>query len=194
MDIKKYALESVPDTIIQIFDKELVIIDVFGVAKLNQSGYEKGALKKKSIDDAYPNEIVLLYKPFWLMALDGKSNTFDMQHGQITWNQIFTPVLNQNGNIIGGMVISKDITEQYQKDKLIKKHQEHLFKIADLANHKLRAPVARIDGLLNIILEHKVEFSDDVKTLLQTMSVPVFELYEIIKNINDLSDEDFIFP
>lgn len=191
--IEKQALENIPNTIVQVFDTELKIMATFGGAKLEDVGYNKSKMKGKTIDEAYAEtpEIIALYKPFWNMALAGKYNHFEMIHNGIMWSQSFTPILDENSNITAGMVISKDVTEEYKKEKTIKRHQSILEKISFIASHNFRAPVARLDGLLSLILEYETEFNEEVIMLLKTMSLPIAELYEIIKNIDTLTDEDF---
>lgn len=191
MDVKKHALESIPNTIVQIFNKNFVVIALFGRKKIEEIGMNKSIINGKSIEDIYESDIVALYKPFWAMALDGNSNAFEMMHDDRMWHQTFSPILDEKGAIIAGMAISKDVTEKHEKEKLIKKHQNILEKISFIASHKFRAPVARLDGLLSLIMEYKPEFSEDVLTLLKTMSLPIKELYDIIESIDNLTDEDY---
>ena len=199
-DFHKLALKNIPNTIFQIFDTEFRVLGIYGEKKLEEAGYVIPEIKGKIIDEAYPPHIVALYKPFWKRAINGHSSTFEMEHEVkdtdtfITWEQIFLPLENDNGKIVAGMVISRDVTTEIKVLEEIKEHQNARYRISEIANHKFRAPVATLDGLLNLISEYRDEMNPELRSLINKMRVPITALYDIITDIHNLSQgisEDF---
>ncbi len=106
-----------------------------------------------------------------------EKNTFDVD---VRCNTI--KVNGQNARL----VIARDITEQVNHIRAIEEQNQKLQKIAFIQSHLVRAPLARIMGLVNIISQNEDEKPDQV--LLYYLDQSAKEFDEIIKNITDHTD------
>lgn len=82
------------------------------------------------------------------------------------------------------LVLANDITEKNNYLETIENQNQNLKEIARIQSHVVRAPVARILGLLNYIEEY--DLNDDEKKFFQeSIKVSILELDEIIKDITN---------
>ena len=79
------------------------------------------------------------------------------------------------------LVITRDITAQIEHTQAIEKQNEKLKEIAHLQSHVVRAPLARIMGLTNLITQSKDENAD--QQLLEYLDISVQELDGVIRTI-----------
>jgi PAS domain S-box-containing protein len=77
------------------------------------------------------------------------------------------------------LVITRDITTQIEHTQAIEKQNEKLKEIAHLQSHVVRAPLARIMGLTNLITQDK----NNDKQLLEYLDISVHELDGVIRAI-----------
>jgi PAS domain S-box-containing protein len=85
------------------------------------------------------------------------------------------------------IVISNDITERLNYIKAIEEQNEKLREISWIQSHIVRAPLARIMGLVPLIKD--VNEDDDLKnTMLEYLKVSADELDHIIKDITDITE------
>jgi PAS domain S-box-containing protein len=79
------------------------------------------------------------------------------------------------------LVIARNITQQMEYIRAIETQNSRLQKIAYIQSHMVRAPLARIMGLSDLIMQDDKEQTD--KELLAYLDISVRELDEVIKNI-----------
>lgn len=72
--------------------------------------------------------------------------------------------------------------------KEIRKRDEMLEKYAFITSHELRAPVARIKGLINIF-KHTLHNKDVCHVLAERLGKCANELDEVVTILNDLTEE-----
>jgi PAS domain S-box-containing protein len=82
------------------------------------------------------------------------------------------------------VTIATDITERLNYIKAIEYQNEKLREISWIQSHIVRAPLARIMGLIPLIKDFN-EDEDDKEKMLEYMFLAASELDEIIKNITD---------
>jgi PAS domain S-box-containing protein len=63
----------------------------------------------------------------------------------------FNPICDQNNMVIGVNCFLRDVTREYKYLERIKKQNEQLKEIAWLNSHKVRVPIANMQGLLQIL-------------------------------------------
>lgn len=196
--IYKHVIESLKDIIITVYDYDLVIRYVSNSNKLSELNKEDGTdysisnMIGKTIDQAYPRDIVIQYKPYWQLAIrDECANTILACHNNRYWLQKFLPVYNNEDKIVAGMVISEDITKSYTDSREVKKKERQIQEMSKLASHGMRSPVATLMGLLSLIEEEipKYKSSSDLHILISNLKVPILRLNEVIAEINDKANE-----
>jgi PAS domain S-box-containing protein len=97
----------------------------------------------------------------------------------------FYPILEKSGEtpIIGAACFSKDITDKINHIKAIEEQNKKLGDIAWKQSHEVRAPVARIMGLLNLQKEMNYQ-GEDLDEILNYLMDSSLELDKIIRDIS----------
>jgi light-regulated signal transduction histidine kinase (bacteriophytochrome) len=85
------------------------------------------------------------------------------------------------------LVIARDITEQINHLEAIESQNEQLRKIAYIQSHYVRAPLARIMGLVDLIAKGVNEKSDP--ELLSYLDQSANDLDDIIKRITNNTEQ-----
>ena len=92
------------------------------------------------------------------------------------------------------IVISTDITDRLNYIKAIEEQNERLKEISWMQSHIIRAPLARIMGLIPLITDSNTNNEEKI-TMLNYLTLSANELDEVIKNITDkISGADYKFP
>lgn len=95
------------------------------------------------------------------------------------------PVSNSSGIIMGVILNSTDITEEVNLEKRIRISEQKLDDIAFINAHEVRAPLASILGLLNLLDFESV--NDDSKVILTHLKKSANELERIIHKVAESS-------
>ena len=95
------------------------------------------------------------------------------------------PIRNGNNEIEGIACYARDITEKETYLRTIEKQNNELKNIAWMQSHIVRAPVARIMGLIELIEEEKLVHNHDLHGYLQSIDMSAKELDEIIAKITE---------
>ena len=90
-------------------------------------------------------------------------------------------------NITGRIILANDVTEHMNYVEAIEKQNKKLHEIAWIQSHVVRAPLARIMGLINIIKNYGIEDTDS-ENLLSLLMTSAEELDVIIKDITKKSE------
>lgn len=98
-----------------------------------------------------------------------------------SWHETYkTPVLDQNGKIVGTTGFARDITERKEVDRI--KNE-----FISTVSHELRTPLTSLSGSLELILSGKMgDYSDKIKTLLNMAYSNCFRLTNLINDILDI--------
>ncbi|SKB31935.1 PAS domain S-box-containing protein [Maribacter arcticus] len=111
---------------------------------------------------------------------------FRFKHGDGNWiwmetiatNKLYEPTIN------GIVINSKDVTTKVQHLNAIEKQNEQLKKIAWTQSHIVRAPVARLMGLINLIRDEKKNLPfEEKQRILNYIITSADEIDSVIKEI-----------
>jgi PAS domain S-box-containing protein len=83
------------------------------------------------------------------------------------------------------VVLANDVTERITYIKAIEEQNQKLREISWIQSHIVRAPLARIMGLVPLLKDLKPNNKDDKETMLEYLWLSANELDELIKNITD---------
>ena len=111
---------------------------------------------------------------------------FRFRHGDDNWIWMETIATNKldEPSINGIVVNSKDVTTRVQHIKAIEKQNAQLKKIAWTQSHIVRAPVARLTGLINLIRDEKDNLQFEEKELILSYIISsADEIDSVIKDI-----------
>jgi len=100
-----------------------------------------------------------------------------------------SPIYDENKAISGMIGISSDITQKVKYEKLLKQHTEELErsntalkKIAWTQSHVVRAPIARILAVINLLEEQPDSF-EEISFWVKQLKISTCEMDEIVKKI-----------
>lgn len=188
-NIYKLIAENIPNTVCKFFDKDLKIILVVGSKNTELAlGVKKEDILGKTIYEAFPPEYAHLHSVFWKKAVQGVYNSFEADYNGRDWNYQFIPVRDDNDVLVGGMSIRQDITNTRKRLNTLERKHNHIVKIAWVTSHNLRAPLARLMGLFNIL---KTEHSTtENKEVISYIEASMSELDDMVKKIDELANLD----
>ncbi|MBI0398818.1 response regulator [Cyclobacterium marinum] len=92
--------------------------------------------------------------------------------------------ININGEDVK-LVLSIDVTQKYIHLRTIEKQYKQLKEISWVQSHIVRAPLARLMGLVNLFKMTKVELPQEEKEMLKHIEVSAEELDGVIRDINE---------
>ena len=130
-------------------------------------------------------------------AMDAKKVNYEadfvLPDGSLRWYSIgYHPILGVQNDTIGVLFTMREITSrkslerqgQKIKDDLMRRNND-LEQFAYIISHNLRAPVASILGLTNIIMEEGLDVDEQVEAI-SNLGKTAHKLDEIIKDINKI--------
>jgi signal transduction histidine kinase len=107
-----------------------------------------------------------------------------VQHFRVNINPVFS-----SDRVIGATVFAKNVTELEQFMQTIKKQNERFREISWLQSHVVRAPLARLMGLLDLLQEDFSIADSDQLGYLEKMKKASLELDKVIREINHKSED-----
>lgn len=139
-----------------------------------------------AFDYIHPDDQASVYKQFE-KVLENPQVTikpFRFKNKNEEWRWVETIATNQmNEPSLNGIVAnSRDITERILYLKAIEEQNEKLKEIAWTQSHIVRAPVARLMGLINLIKDDELEF-EEKDEILNFIIKSADEIDSVIKNI-----------
>tara|TARA_R110002051_G_scaffold71624_1_gene129318 strand:+ start:13737 stop:16391 length:2655 start_codon:yes stop_codon:yes gene_type:complete len=139
-----------------------------------------------AFDYLHPNDLEDVKKEFNRIFKEPQITIgpFRFKHGNGNWIWMETIVTNQlNEPSINGIVLnSKNVTTRVQHINAIKLQNEKLKEIAWTQSHIVRAPVARLIGLINLIKnENDILQSDEKEQVLNFIYTSANEIDSVIK-------------
>jgi PAS domain S-box-containing protein len=123
---------NLPHTAVFVYDADLRYLLAGGTA-MTEVGYERSAMEGRYVADVVPPAVWARIEQYYRRALAGETVSFDHTSsvtGVVFHNRI-GPLLDESGRIIGGLVVSEDVTE----DRRIRSelHEAQAFNAAVLA-------------------------------------------------------------
>jgi PAS domain S-box-containing protein len=110
-------------------------------------------------------------------------------------NVLITPIYNSQNQHLGFTKITRDLSERIRNENLMMKNQELHRLNVDLdnfiyaASHDLKAPIANIEGLLNVLLKSLSPESmaeDRIRNVTDMMQTSIDRFKKIISNLTDV--------
>ncbi|WP_280956350.1 PAS domain-containing sensor histidine kinase [Belliella baltica] len=139
-----------------------------------------------SMLEMIPEKFKELWEVRYKKALNGESIVFteeiEIENENFLFESSIQPVF-VNNKIIGIAVFSKDVTETTLHIKTIEKQNKTLKEIAWMQSHKVRAPLARLMGLV-MLLEEDDQFDIPVLEVRKEILNSSLELDSIIREIS----------
>jgi PAS domain S-box-containing protein len=104
-------------------------------------------------------------------------------NGQTLWVQYTLTPVREGDGIVGASITGYDVTEQKKYIKTIEAQNKKFQEINWIQSHSVRAPLARIMGLINLLLIEKSH--TEKQKILKMLQVSSGELDSIIRDITE---------
>ena len=104
---------NLPDAVVTLFDPELRIVVTEG-GQLTRRGLDPGDFRGRRLSETLPAGHYARMAPRYEAALAGEPQAFDLDtpDGQVTYRVQAVPLHDEHGRLIGGMSVSRDVTER----------------------------------------------------------------------------------
>ncbi|TLP72910.1 PAS domain S-box protein [Maribacter sp. ACAM166] len=176
--------------LIAIFDQEAKFIYVSPSSKNTLKMSPEELLGSTAFDHIHLDDHEAVYAQFMEVTKNRQvyMKPFRFKNGEGDWRWLETIATNQlNEPSINGIVVNtRDVTDRILHLRAIEKQNTKLKEIAWTQSHIVRAPVARLMGLINLIRDKKenLEF-EEKERMLQYIIKSAEEIDSIIKKIVD---------
>lgn len=171
----------------------LYFLDV-NKSAIEHYGYSYEEFLAMTIEDIRPEEDLNSLKEIINATKKDKSRKFrglfkhKKKNGQIISVEITSNLFSHNGKTVR-IILANDITERLNYVKAIVEQNENLKEIAWVQSHKVRAPLAKMLGLINILQNNKEEVANNSDFLNKELLKSANELDLIIHEISAKASE-----
>ena len=184
----RLLIESIPNTSFLLFDKNLRYI-IAGGSKPENTDYNKYLLIGKTIQEVFPKEIVDLYEPYYLKALNGESSGFEINQENFVYFQQVLPVYNLQNEIFAGIVIAQNISESKQAEKSAIASQR-LMAMGEMASsvaHDFNNSLQALQGNIEV-LKNKEYFSNSSLKYFHIIDGIISDVADRVKSLQRFGD------
>ncbi len=141
------------------------------------------------LDPILGEERISKWKPLYQKALSGEKVQLQLQdqtkYGDFVLVVSLYPIRNTQGIITGVACYSFDDTERITYLNTIKDQNQRLKDIAWMQSHVMRAPVARVLGLIELLKEEKGAVNAETQEILNFIEDSSVEMDAVIKEITE---------
>ena len=123
-------VESYPDGAVAMFDEDLRYT-VAGGQLFEAEGVDPEERIGSSIFDLYPEELIEEVEPHFRAALDGEVNSFEVHYRGLDLFNYTLPVRDADGEVLGGMLVVNDVTEQREYERQLERFQTIIETVED---------------------------------------------------------------
>ncbi len=162
-------------------------------AALAQYGYTQEEFLTKTVFDIRPPEEIFQLKDHLreTSGFSGQYNAGAFRHlkksGEIIDVEISVSAINFDGKS-ARLILAKEVTQQKKYISTIEEQNNRLKEIAWIQSHVVRAPLARLMGLVNILTNLETG-EEERKQLLGFVAKSANDIDDVIKKINDKTGE-----
>ena len=118
-------VEHFPNGAVGLFDEDLRYT-VAGGEILEEIGAPPEEIVGQTVQERYPQELVDQLEPNFQAALDGKTNSFEVEFHDRHWMAHTLPVRDGDGDIFAGMMMVQDVTDRKRRQRALREREREL--------------------------------------------------------------------
>jgi PAS domain S-box-containing protein len=122
--------ENFPSGALFLFDKDLRYIHVDGRG-LEEAGLRKEDLIGRTVGEVFPPEVTRIVEKHCMPVMEGKASQYEIEFRGRVYDNRAVPVVNDDGRIEEGIVITQDITERKRAEEALRESENRLRAIVE---------------------------------------------------------------
>jgi PAS domain S-box-containing protein len=130
-------VESLPGAAVILYDRDLRYVLVDG-SEIEQTGFSQAGMIGRTVPEVLPPDFYAYIEPHLHAALAGESHTIEAPFEDLVYTLSYLPVRGDSGEIIYGMMLALNITEQVRSRSSLVESEEKFAK----AFHNSPTPMA----------------------------------------------------
>ena len=119
----RLLVRNLPDFAILMFDRTLYFTLAEGPF-LERAGFQKQNVEGRYAHEILPAASYEALKPHYESALNGEVTTVERAVGDLVYVTRILPVRDEQGEVIGGMILAQDVTRQRQTEAQLRESDE----------------------------------------------------------------------
>lgn len=123
--------ENFPNGAVALFDEDLRYTAAGGQL-LDQLGISAEETVGNTIHKRYPEDIVAEIEPYFYAALDGKTNSFEIEYHGRDLRADTLSVRNADDTVFAGMLVVQDVTERNERERELERRARQQQGVAEL--------------------------------------------------------------
>ena len=146
-------VEHFPEGAVALFDENLEYTAIGGQL-LEKVGIDPEDRLGHSVYELYPDDLIEEVTPYFEAALEGETNSFEVEFHGLHLHAHTLPVSDANEEVYAGMLVVQDVTERREYERKLEESNERLEQFAYAASHDLQEPLRMVSSYLQLI-EHR---------------------------------------
>jgi diguanylate cyclase (GGDEF)-like protein/PAS domain S-box-containing protein len=126
------VLESLPTEAVLVFDRDLRIVAAAGQV-LRERDFAPERVVGSLLSEAIPEEAYPRYEPHYKSALAGETSSLEAEtlDGRNIFANTFTPLRDDDGEVVGGVVFTRDVTDARRARAALAASEEHFRELVE---------------------------------------------------------------
>lgn len=171
-----------PDGGVFLFDESLEIVRGGGT-ELNKVGLSSDEIEATTLHDRYPDDIADEHKHYFEKTIAGEEHTYHQSYQGEDYEIQTIPVRNNAGEVIYGMAVSRNISQQVERKRELERQNDRLEEFVSVVSHDLRNPLRTAKGRLELAqTECESDHLDNVSDAIDRSQALITDLLTLAKD------------
>ena len=182
--------ENFPNGIVTLFDHDFEYTLAAG------KGFEKIPVEPVDLEgqrfsEVWDDATADALEPAFRAALDGESNSFEIEFYGRHLHAHTLPVRDTEDEIFAGMIVAQDVTERREYERKLEESNERLEQFAYAASHDLQEPLRMVSSYLQLLEQRYAdELGEDGREFIQFAVDGAGRMREMIDGLLEYSRVD----